>query len=124
MTQTLIEKARALTKSIAEEKETKRIAQEKADREWEENHALDMIDSLKGELVDQVLKAAAKGEKGTYLSVYAWSNHGRPKWVNLFLTPFEKYLDDEGFMWEFVEDETNSDTDMPRNDSGGYRLDW
>jgi hypothetical protein len=79
-------------------------------------HALRMLDDIKSEVRENVLKAASEGERRTHVTVYAWANNGRPNWVNHFMPAFESYLASEGFKFEF--------NDVAQNDSGGYSLSW
>lgn len=122
---TLIEEARKLAQEFSNKEEVKRVEKERSIKEWEQNHASEMVESMKGELKEYVLAAGKAGSDNTYLFVYSWSSNGRPRWVKLFRPYFEEYLKSEGFTFEYNDDKgDSSDPDMPKNDSGGYRIKW
>lgn len=122
----LISEAIAIATKAKAEQESAVEAKRLAELKWDADHALRMLDDIKSEVKDHVLKAAAKGERNTYVTVYAWENNGRPRWVNLAMPAVESYLTDEGFKFHFndVDDSKHRDIEMPQCDSGGYELSW
>jgi hypothetical protein len=122
----LIEEARFLSAEVEKRATAERLAAEKAQKEWEVDHAFDMVDNMKGELKSKVLDAARGGNRSTTVSIYSWSSTGRPTWVKYFRPPFEEYLNSEEFKFEFKEqkDDRKRDPDMPQDDSGWYTISW
>jgi hypothetical protein len=123
----LIEEARLLAAEVEGRAAAKKLAEEKTQREWEYQHAVDMLANMKAELKEKVLEAARKGNRSISLSIYSWSSTGRPYWVMYFKGPFENYLNDEGFGFDFQEKiaETRTHTRaMPQDDCGWYVISW
>jgi hypothetical protein len=122
----LIEEARLIAAEVESRAASEKLAAEKAQKEWEVNHAFDMVDNMKGELKEKVLEAARKGQLSTSLPIYSYSSTGRPSWIKYFRSPFEDYLRSEEFKFEFHEKNggiRNSDV-PPHNDSGWYVISW
>jgi hypothetical protein len=121
----LIEEARFLSAEVEKRATAEKLAAEKAQKEWEVDHAFDMVDNMKGELKSKVIEAARKGQRSTSVAIYSWSSTGRPTWVKYFREPFEDYLRSEEFKFEFNEKRGETrDPDMPQDDSGWYVIQW
>jgi hypothetical protein len=120
----LIEEARFLAAEVERRVAATKLAEEKSQREWEINHAIDMVENMKGELKSNVIEAARRGQRSTSVSIYSWSRSGRPTWVKYFREPFENYLRSEEFKFEFQEKKGDTSDAAPQDDSGWYTISW